>query len=78
VRERDPAQKGYGKDHRAGGGPGEPEKNFHLGGPFKGIEKIFSGFEFFLTCNLKLDDLVKSRNSIKFFIPAKAGIQSFQ
>jgi hypothetical protein len=26
----------------------------------------------------KLDDLVKSRNSIEFVIPAKAGIQLFQ
>jgi hypothetical protein len=26
----------------------------------------------------KLDNLVKSRNSIKFVIPAKAGIQLFQ
>jgi hypothetical protein len=26
----------------------------------------------------KIDDLVKSRNSIKFVIPAKAGIQLFQ
>jgi len=27
---------------------------------------------------MKLDDLVKSGNPIKFVIPAKAGIQSFQ
>jgi hypothetical protein len=27
---------------------------------------------------IKFDDLVKSRNSIKFVIPAKAGIQLFQ
>jgi hypothetical protein len=27
---------------------------------------------------IKLDDLAKSRNSIEFVIPAKAGIQLFQ
>jgi hypothetical protein len=33
---------------------------------------------FFLLTRLKIDDLVKSRNPIKFVIPAKAGIQLFQ
>jgi hypothetical protein len=32
---------------------------------------------FFLLTRRKIDDLVKSRNSIKFVIPAKAGIQLF-
>jgi hypothetical protein len=64
VRERDPVQKRYGKDHRAGGGPGKLEKDFHLGRPFKGIEEVVSGIRFQVvgsahnlrpeTCNLKL------------------------
>jgi len=33
---------------------------------------------FFLLTRLKIDDLVKSRNPIKFVIQAKAGIQLFQ
>ena len=45
----------------------------------KRIEKlVFEDFPGMNSLSDKLDDLVKSRNSIKFVIPAKAGIQLFQ
>ena len=61
----------YGKEQGEGGGRFVGPRRFGRG---KEKERMNS---FRKSCGTKIDELVKSRNSIEFVIPAKAGIQLF-